>query len=58
MHKKIAKAITSSLMAASMIASSAVALVPMSASAGNCLGQNDFDDGVGLPWHICVTNPA
>ena len=58
MHKKIAKAITSSLMAASMIASSAVALVPMSASAGNCLGQNDFDEGVGLPWHICVTNPA
>ena len=58
MHKKIAKAITSSLMAATMIASSAVALVPMSASAGNCLGQNDFDDGVGLPWHICVTNPA
>ena len=58
MHKKIAKAVTSSLMAASMVASSVAALVPMSASAGNCLGQNDFDDGVGLPWHICVTNPA
>jgi len=30
----------------------------MSASAGNCLGQNDFEEGVGLPWHTCVTNPA
>ena len=58
MHKKIAKAVTSSLMAASMVASSVAALVPMSAAAGNCLGQNDFDDGIGLPWHICVTNPA
>ena len=58
MHKKIAKAVTSSLMAASMVASSVAALVPMSAAAGNCLGQNDFDDGIGLPWHVCVTNPA
>ena len=58
MHKKIAKAVTSSLMAASMVASSVAALIPMSAAAGNCLGQNDFDDGIGLPWHICVTNPA
>lgn len=23
------------------------------ASAGEQLGQTDFDDGVGLPWHIC-----
>ena len=41
MHKKIAKAVTSSLMAASMVASSVAALIPMSAAAGNCLGQND-----------------
>ncbi|MBR6968102.1 MAG: glycoside hydrolase family 9 protein, partial [Ruminococcus sp.] len=58
MHKKIAKAVTGSLMAASMVASSVAAFVPMSASAGTCLGQSDFDDGIGLPWHICVTNPA
>ena len=58
MHKKIARAITSSLMGASVLASSLAAIVPMNAAAGNCLGQNDFDDGIGLPWHICVTNPA
>ncbi|HOO06215.1 MAG TPA: glycoside hydrolase family 9 protein [Ruminococcus sp.] len=58
MHKKMAKAITGSLMAASMLASTAAAFAPMSADAGLCVGQVDFDEGVGLPWHTCVTNPA
>lgn len=26
--------------------------------AGELLGQTNFDDGVGLPWHICETAPA
>ncbi len=26
---------------------------PLYASAGQQLGQTDFDDGVGLPWHVC-----
>ncbi len=55
MHKKITKAITGSLMAAAV---GAQFVAPMVASAGNCLGQNDFDEGVGLPWHTCVTQPA
>ena len=58
MHKKMGKAITGSLMAATMLATTATAFVPMSAYAGSCIGQNDFEEGVGLPWHICVTNPA
>ncbi len=58
MHKKIAKAITGSLTAAAMLATSAVAFIPMSASAGQQLGQVDFEEGVGLPWHTCETNPA
>jgi endoglucanase len=58
MHKKMAKAITGSLMAATMLATTTAAFIPMSADAGNCLGQNDFNEGVGLPWHTCVTNPA
>jgi len=58
MHKKIAKAITGSLTAAAMLATSAVAFIPMSASAGQQLGQVDFNEGVGLPWHTCETNPA
>ncbi len=58
MHNKIAKAITGSLTAAAMLATSAVAFIPMNASAGQILGQVDFDEGVGLPWHTCETNPA
>jgi endoglucanase len=58
MHKKIAKAIMGSLTAATMLATSAAAFIPMSASAGQQLGQVDFDEGVGLPWHTCETNPA
>lgn len=59
MHKKIAKAITGSLLAATMAATTAVQFVaPMSASAGSVVGQSDFNDGIGLPWHTCVTQPA
>ncbi len=58
MHKKMAKAITGSLMAASMLASTAALFAPMSASAGSLLGQNDFEEGIGLPWHCCETQPA
>jgi endoglucanase len=58
MHKKF-KAISGSLMAAAMLASSVAALaVPVTANAGQQLGQTDFDDGTGLPWHTCETNPA
>ena len=59
MHKKMAKAVAGSLVAASMLASSAAAVIPMGAFAKDyCVGQTNFDDGIGLPWHICVTNPA
>ncbi|MBQ3968230.1 MAG: glycoside hydrolase family 9 protein [Lachnospiraceae bacterium] len=30
----------------------------MIAQAGQQLGQTDFDDGVGLPWHIVESEPA
>ena len=59
MHKKFAKALTGSIMAAAMAATSvAGVLAPMSANAGELLGATDFEDGVGLPWHTCETNPA
>lgn len=58
MHRKIVKAITGSLTAAAVVATSAAAYIPMSVAAGSCVGQSDFNNGVGLPWHTCVTNPA
>ena len=27
--------------------------LPNSVFAGQLLGQTDFSDGVGLPWHVC-----
>ncbi|MBO4877929.1 MAG: glycoside hydrolase family 9 protein [Ruminococcus sp.] len=58
MNRKF-KAITGSLMAVAMLASSAaVFAVPVTADAGQLLGQTDFEDGVGIPWHTCETEPA
>ena len=31
---------------------------PLYCAAGEQLGQTDFDDGVGLPWHICESDPG
>lgn len=31
---------------------------PMHVSAGEMLGENDFDSGKGLPWHICESATA
>ena len=59
MHKTFGKKITGGLMAAAMAVSAATAvLAPMGAFAGNQVGQSTFDEGVGLPWHTCETNPA
>jgi endoglucanase len=33
-------------------------MVPMGADAGQMLGQLNFDDGVGLPWHVCESATA
>ncbi|MCQ2490225.1 MAG: glycoside hydrolase family 9 protein [Ruminococcus sp.] len=33
-------------------------LSPYMAMAGEQLGQTDFDEGVGLPWHICESAPG
>lgn len=52
-----------SAMAAAVIAAGSLApvctqLVPMTAIAGQQLGQTDFEDGVGLPWHIVESAPG
>jgi len=59
MHKNFSKIVAGSLMSAAMLATSVTSvLAPMSASAGDQLGQSTFDEGIGLPWHTCETNPA
>jgi len=43
---------------AAICMASTMMLSPISASAGQLLGQTNFDDGVGLPWHICESATA
>ncbi len=57
MHKKISKAIIGSLMAATMIAPTVATVAPMSASAGQVLGESTFEHKA-LPWHTCESSPA
>ena len=57
MHNKITKAITASFMAAAMLTTTVATVAPMSVSAGEILGESNFDYKA-LPWHTCETNPA
>ena len=43
---------TACLLAFIQVAVSVLLLFPVHASAGEQLGENDFDDGKGLPWHV------
>ena len=56
-HKRIAKAVAASVMAATMLTTTVATVVPMTVSAGQVLGELNFDYKA-LPWHTCETNPA
>ena len=56
--------IKKSLSLIAVSAATALSLVGMSitpstfVSAGQQLGQTDFENGVGLPWHVCESAPG
>ena len=55
------KKIMSVMMAVTLVflqVMTAVFSFPMHVSAGEMLGENDFDSGKGLPWHICESATA
>ena len=56
MHKR-AKAIVASLVAVTTFAPTLASFVPMTASAGQVLGETTFDYKA-LPWHTCESSPA
>ncbi|MCQ2433731.1 MAG: glycoside hydrolase family 9 protein [Oscillospiraceae bacterium] len=61
LKKTFGKRMASGVVTAAMLASATCAALPslsLSASAGQMLGQTDFNDGIGLPWHTCETPPA
>lgn len=43
---------------AAVVAAGLFVSVPLSVFAGQQLGQTDFEDGVGLPWHVCESAPG
>ena len=57
MHKKIAKAVTATLMATTLLSTTVATVVPMSVSAGEILGETTFTYKA-TPWHTCETNPG
>ncbi|MBQ9898263.1 MAG: glycoside hydrolase family 9 protein [Ruminococcus sp.] len=46
------------MVTAGTCAQTVLPLAVINASAGQQLGQTDFDEGVGLPWHIVESSPA
>jgi endoglucanase len=55
----IGKAVSTFMTGVIAVGSTAPALLtPLSALAGQQLGQTDFDKGAGLPWHICESAPG
>ena len=55
-YKKIARGAAGVLLSAAMLFTAQPFSLPV--QAGEQLGATDFDDGVGLPWHIVESEPA
>lgn len=51
--KSITSTVLAGILALSVCASYDGGMMINTVKAGQQLGQTDFDDGVGLPWHIC-----
>ncbi|MCR5807020.1 MAG: glycoside hydrolase family 9 protein [Oscillospiraceae bacterium] len=51
--KKLISAAAALIVATGSVSGAVPVLFPVTVYAGEQLGQNDFDSGVGLPWHIC-----
>ncbi len=61
LKKSFGKRLTSGIVSAAMLMTAAgttLSGLALTASAGQQLGMTDFNEGVGLPWHTCVTPPA
>ncbi|MBR5362679.1 MAG: glycoside hydrolase family 9 protein [Oscillospiraceae bacterium] len=56
MHRK-SKLIIAGLLALSMVAPTVASIAPMTVSAGQILGETDFEYKA-LPWHTCESSPA
>ena len=57
MRKNITRTIVAGIMSVSMLSTTFAAVVPMTAAAGEVLGECTFDNKA-IPWHTCETSPA
>ena len=57
-RNRTASAVAAAVIAAASFAPAALRLAPLNAFAGEQLGQTDFDEGIGLPWHIVESAPG
>lgn len=51
-------ALAAAVMAAGALSPAELPSAPITAYAGQQLGQTDFEDGIGLPWHIVESAPG
>lgn len=51
-------ALAAVVVAAGAVCPAAMQFAPLNANAGQQLGQTDFENGVGLPWHIVESAPG
>ena len=58
LRNKSLSAMAALTLTASIIVPAGAQLIPLKADAGQQLGQTNFDEGVGLPWHIVESAPA
>ena len=58
LRNKNLSAMAALTLTASIIVPAGAQLIPLKADAGQQLGQTNFDEGVGLPWHIVESAPA
>ena len=58
LKKRVASAVVASVLISGIAAPACLDMLIFTAKAGEQLGQTDFDNGVGLPWHICESDPG
>lgn len=57
-RNRAVSALAAAVLSAGCIAPMCSQFNMLTANAGEQLGQTDFDEGVGLPWHVCESAPG
>ena len=58
LRKRTVSAVAAAALTLGTVIPAAKLMIPLRSDAGEQLGQTNFDDGVGLPWHIVESAPG